>query len=341
MGLNLGLRLYLILLAISIPAFAVGYVNAVRAAEALHAEEVGTTLRLAASRVGDWAESTSSFEDLRPEERDSLVHTLRDLAAQTPGIETVTVFANTSAQTLAALAGHGLQAPLRPSGEDLSAASQGQSQEITVVRAERTLQVVSLPIQKDGKVELVVHMEVAPGKIGLAPRIRSLKILLISGAAGLLGAVGVAVFFFFHYDVRRPIRQLNDAMEHAAGGNLSALVDVRAGEIGWLSSSYNQMMRRLKQSMDENRSLIEQIRGFNVDLTRKIDQATGEVAAKNVQLEAANERLFLLQRRLTMLEKLATLGEIAAIIAHELGTPLNAISGHLQLLLQDPVADPA
>jgi signal transduction histidine kinase len=201
--------------------------------------------------------------------------------------------------------------------------------------------VVSLPLQKDGRAEGVVHMEMIPGKIGLGPRVRPLKVLLIAGAAGLLLVVGVAIAFFFHYDVRRPIRQLNDAMEHAAGGNLSALVDVRTGEIGWLSSSYNQMMRRLKQSMDENRSLIEQIRGFNVDLTRKIDQATGEVAAKNVQLEAANERLFLLQRRLTTLEKLATLGEIAAIIAHELGTPLNAISGHLQLLLQDPVADPA
>ncbi len=340
-GLNLGLRLYLILLAISLPAFGVAYVYAVRAVEALHGEEVGAIIRMAASRIDDWAEATSSLEDLRPEERDALSRTLRGLAEEPNGIETVTVFGSTAAQMLSPVASHGGPAALRPTAEDLQAANQGERLTITVVRGEREIKAVSLPLMGDGKVRGVVHMEVIPAKIGLGTRVRPLKILLISGASGLLLAVAVAIAFFFHYDVRRPIRLLNEAMEHAAGGNLSALVDVRTGEIGWLSSSYNQMMRRLKQSMDENRSLIERIRGFNEDLRRKVEAATGEVAGKNVQLEAANERLFLLQRRLTTLEKLATLGEIAAIIAHELGTPLNAISGHLQLLLQDPVADPA
>jgi signal transduction histidine kinase len=91
------------------------------------------------------------------------------------------------------------------------------------------------------------------------------------------------------------------------------------------------MMRRLKQSVDENRDLLEQIKTFNLELRGKVEAATAELAAKNTQLEGANERLLNLQRRLTSLEKLATLGEIATIIAHELGTPLNAISGHLQL----------
>jgi signal transduction histidine kinase len=130
-------------------------------------------------------------------------------------------------------------------------------------------------------------------------------------------------------------------MENASGGNLSALVDIQGGEFGWLAGSYNQMMRRLKSSMDVNRGLIEQIGGFNEELKAKIASATRELAAKNEQLETANERLFLLQGRLTTLEKLATLGQISAVIAHELGTPLNAISGHLQLLLQDPATDRA
>jgi signal transduction histidine kinase len=99
-------------------------------------------------------------------------------------------------------------------------------------------------------------------------------------------------------------------------------------------------MRRLKQSVDENRDLLEQIKTFNIELRAKVEAATAELAAKNTQLEGANERLLNQQKRLTSLEKLATLGEIATIIAHELGTPLNAISGHLQLLLADNVSDP-
>ena len=44
---------------------------------------------------------------------------------------------------------------------------------------------------------------------------------------------------------------------------------------------------------------------------------------------------------MTTLEKLATFGYLATTIAHELGTPLNAISGHLQLLLMEGDIAPA
>src|SRR6185295_18197 len=134
---------------------------------------------------------------------------------------------------------------------------------------------------------------------------REIKANLVLGATGLVLAVGFGVAVFFHYSVRRPIRQLSDTMEDAAEGNLSALVDIRAGEFGWLAATYNRMMRRLKQSVDENRTLLEQIKGFNEELRAKIDAATAELAAKNTQLEGANERLLGLQRRLTTLEKLA------------------------------------
>jgi signal transduction histidine kinase len=42
--------------------------------------------------------------------------------------------------------------------------------------------------------------------------------------------------------------------------------------------------------------------------------------------------LFELQRQLTRLERLAAAGQLAAQFAHEVGTPLNLISGHVQLL---------
>jgi signal transduction histidine kinase len=117
-------------------------------------------------------------------------------------------------------------------------------------------------------------------------------------------------------------------------------VPSRTGEFGWLASSYNRMLRRLKASIDENRQLLEQIRRFNDELKEKVQGATEELAAKNVQLQEVNERLFTTQRQMTTMEKLATLGQVATIIAHELGTPLNAISGHLQLLLEADASDP-
>src|SRR6185503_18418991 len=216
---------------------------------------------------------------------------------------------------------------------------QGRQQKI-VLKGDREVQSLSFPLRVKGEVRGVLHLEVVPAKIGVGLRIREVKANLMLGAMGLVVAVGLGVAIFFHYSVRTPIRQLTETMEDAAEGNLSALVDIRTGKFGWLASTYNRMMRRLKQSVDENDTLLEQIKTFNLELRGKVEAATAELAAKNTQLEGANERLLNLQRRLTSLEKLATLGEIATIIAHELGTPLNAISGHLQLLLADNVSDP-
>jgi len=163
------------------------------------------------------------------------------------------------------------------------------------------VQSVSIPLHVKGEARGVLHLEVVPAKIGVGLRIREVKANLMLGATGLVVAVGLGVAIFFHYSVRSPIRQLSETMEDAAEGNLSALVDIRTGEFGWLASTYNRMMRRLKQSVDENDTLLEQIKTFNLELRGKVEAATAELAAKNTQLEGANERLHNLQRRLTSL----------------------------------------
>lgn len=88
--------------------------------------------------------------------------------------------------------------------------------------------------------------------------------------------------------------------------------------ISWLNGSRKQMM-------DEREELLKQISSFNVQLRRDIDAATTELAT-------ANDVLFMTQQRLARSERLAVVGQIAASLAHEIGTPLNSISGHLELL---------
>ncbi len=57
------------------------------------------------------------------------------------------------------------------------------------------------------------------------------------------------------------------------------------------------------------------------------------------EAQASNEvlvsRLELAQRELHQKEKLSVMGQLTASFAHEIGTPLNSISGHAQLLEQD------
>lgn len=62
------------------------------------------------------------------------------------------------------------------------------------------------------------------------------------------------------------------------------------------------------------------------------DRLLRQATSHNLQL---TERLQDVQRRLMNSEKLAVMGQLTASFAHEIGTPLNAIGGHLQLLRDD------
>ena len=53
------------------------------------------------------------------------------------------------------------------------------------------------------------------------------------------------------------------------------------------------------------------------------------------ELKLLNEALFESQRQLSQSEKLAALGQVAGTMAHQIGTPLNSISGYIQLMLQE------
>src|SRR4029079_6025322 len=53
------------------------------------------------------------------------------------------------------------------------------------------------------------------------------------------------------------------------------------------------------------------------------------------ELRAANGNLIRTQQRLSHAERMAAIGQVTASLAHEIGTPLNAINGHLQLLARN------
>jgi signal transduction histidine kinase len=82
-------------------------------------------------------------------------------------------------------------------------------------------------------------------------------------------------------------------------------------------------------------SMLERIRGFNRVLQDRVEEATADLAAKNRELADLNALLVEARRERHAQERLAALGQLSGTIAHELGNPLNAVSGHVQLLARD------
>ena len=98
-----------------------------------------------------------------------------------------------------------------------------------------------------------------------------------------------------------------------------------AAMTSWLNASRKRLMEDIKERNREREKLVTQISGFNEQLQKEIAAATDELS------ETSNS-LLQTQQRLTRSERLALVGQMAASLAHQIGTPLNAISGHLELL---------
>ena len=146
------------------------------------------------------------------------------------------------------------------------------------------------------------------------------------------GACGVLIFLVPLMLLRvigRPIEALARAMRQAESGQLQVQVDLTSrDELATLAHGFNAMIAR--------------IRGFNHELQERIDQAVADLARKNHDLQELNDLLVSARRDLTAKERLAALGQLAGTLAHELGNPLNTISGHVQLLARSPdVSEPA
>lgn len=122
--------------------------------------------------------------------------------------------------------------------------------------------------------------------------------------------------------VHRPISRFMSAIAHVRAGQASAAVSVTArDEFGVLARHFNDMMARLNQ--------------FNEELQRRVAEATAELDQRYQQVQHLNEALFEMQRSLGHAERLALSGRIMAEVAHEIGTPLHSIAGHLELLRKD------
>lgn len=129
--------------------------------------------------------------------------------------------------------------------------------------------------------------------------------------------------------VGNPIQKLVEAMNKAEMGNLEAETHIPShDELGELGRHFNRMIRTIRETHEQNVQLLSKVNKFNEELTKKVESATLEL---NLLHEALSES----QRQLSQSEKLAALGQVTATIAHQIGTPLNSISGYIQLMLQE------
>jgi PAS domain S-box-containing protein len=85
---------------------------------------------------------------------------------------------------------------------------------------------------------------------------------------------------------------------------------------------------------------------FVKDMTQRkqtemaLRKTADELHTKHEQLTRANQLLSAAQREAARVQRLSAIGQFAATVAHKIGTPLTALSGHVQLLKEDESLSP-
>jgi two-component system NtrC family sensor kinase len=137
--------------------------------------------------------------------------------------------------------------------------------------------------------------------------------LMFYGIGGVL-FVAVMTAIFINKAVNVPIKKLITGTKEISVGKLGTTIDIQSSdEIGQLAESFNQMSEDLKNANDE---LVEWSNQFEEKLNRK------------------TEELRKTQERMIDVEKMASLGKLAATVAHEINNPLGGILTYTKLLLK-------
>ncbi len=144
---------------------------------------------------------------------------------------------------------------------------------------------------------------------------------------GVILVFGIILTFFIPRVITKPIFNLFKAAESVAEGDYSYRVDgvKSSGEIDTLVQAFNHMIdnieisnRELQKKNDEILKLLETTKRFNDVLETEIEEATREIKEKH--------------KALIKTEKLATIGELATGVAHEVRNPLSGIAIALELM---------
>jgi two-component system NtrC family sensor kinase len=136
-------------------------------------------------------------------------------------------------------------------------------------------------------------------------KIRENTATTVGFSIGFVLLAAILVGLLVQRTVHRPLNDLRNGAERLAGGDLEQPIPVRSqDELGQLADAFNAMMLALRGSRAE-------LREWGRTLEQKVEQATREL--HRAQREAARG------------EKLASVGLLAAGIAHELNNPLTGV----------------
>lgn len=137
------------------------------------------------------------------------------------------------------------------------------------------------------------------------------RVGIITGTMVLL--MSAFTFYFTRHFVSDPIRQLIRAARSVSAMQLDSPITIDSSEeLGELAVSFDTMRLRLKEAQEENQRIMQ-------SLETKVQERT--------------EQLRIAHRKLLHTDRLASLGQLSASVAHEINNPLSGVL-NLAMIMQ-------
>ncbi len=145
------------------------------------------------------------------------------------------------------------------------------------------------------------------------------RISLLVSCAFLI--IGISIGYWLARNISVPVLALREAAKKVGEGDLSQrVVKNTRDEIGDLATAFNLMVGDLGKAREE------------------LNKANSNLASTNDELHATVADLKAAQEQLVQAEKMASLGQLTAGIAHEINNPINFVTANIQPL-KDDLAD--
>ena len=153
-----------------------------------------------------------------------------------------------------------------------------------------------------------VQMSLEPFDIAVADARR--RSLWLTVAVMFMVSAGTVAFVY--RIVRRPVMKLVEGTRRIAQGDLDTRIDVTSrDELGHLADAFNHMTQDLRSAREESNQ-------WSQRLEQKVVEKTAELGR--------------VQRQVLLMDKMASLGKLAATVAHELNNPLAGILNYAKLV---------